>query len=266
VKRVLFLLVGSALWLGCGGHNPVAPTPVESTPTTSATVASSVPPFMYGFFAASSDVPEIPNWANTIIVVPSYSDDAALIAKSLEARGQVAILSAHHVFGNPKSMWPAEWAHTQAWAAPFRSRIVAVLVVDEPQGNGIPDAQRDEAIGIVRAAGFRTVTTERVEWAGKGRPPVDYWGICCYDFPGPGGWTLDRCITAYQDHPDWNLVIGQGFDLQERNGSPTVQARRWAELARSHRKAGLLYWVWRWQGQTGAADNPELLSAIGGNS
>jgi hypothetical protein len=219
---------------------------------------------MLGAFARSDDAVEAAQTGNTVLIVPSYSDDAEQIAAALQARQRFAVLSTHHVFGGPRATWDQGWAHTRAWIEPFvrRGIVAAVYVVDEPLHNGIPASTRDEAIGIVRAAGFRTMVAEWIEPNAlrAARPPVDYYGVTCYDWPGYGAWTLERCREAYRTHPDWNIVIGQGFDLQRRNGTPAQQVQAWREIAQG--RAGLLFWVWRWPGQTGIADDPALLAAF----
>ena len=179
-----------------------------------------------------------------------YSVDVA----KLNLRGPI-ILSAHHCFGSPglsKDYMKAEWEHTKRWAGGIT--VDAVLVIDEPKHNGIPQEQLDYAISLVRVDGYRTFVTETVQYADQ-RPNVDYFGVTCYDWPGIGSHTLDQCITYYQDHPEWNVVIGQGFDWQPRSGTVTAQMNAWLTLRRP-----VFYWVWAWDGQEGIRDNPEALA------
>jgi hypothetical protein len=287
---LIFILI--ATLTGCGRDSVAVPSPAE--PTTAAPAALPPPPALpagiYGAFASSGDVPEAAAHAgNVLLVIPSYADDPELVAAALAANRKMAIVSAHHVFGGPRSGWGVEvgssgmrpgtivrqrgvsyasvggWQRTLAWMEPLRRRglVAAVYVVDEPLHNGILGATRDEAVRIVRAAGFRTVVGEWVDQAIRsGRPPgLDLYGVTCYDWPGQGGWRQDRCLTAYADRPEWDLVLGQAFDLHTRNGAAATQIRAWAEIARSKQKAGVLYWVARWPGQTGLLDDGELLAA-----
>ena len=72
---------------------------------------------------------------------------------------------------------------------------------------------------------------------------------------------MDRCSVAYASHPEWNLVIGQGYDMYEGagNGPKQEQIRRWAELGAG--RAGTIFWVARWPGQIGLLDDSDLLAA-----
>jgi len=262
------LAVGAALLTlaaGCGGSGPTSPSdPAAPEPTVART--ADLPANVYGAYTASGDVPEAAaNGGNLVIVIPSYADDANRIADALRANGKLAILSAHHVFGNSRAWWEdgKGWEQTKRWAEPFRSLTAAVLVVDEPLHNGVPAADRDAAIARVRADGYRTMTTEWVDQAVRSaRPSVDLYAVTCYFWPGPGSWSMDRCAEAYRTHPDWNLVNGQAFDAYEGagNGSVDSQIARWAEIGRA--RAGVVFWVWRWDGQEGIGDNPALRSAF----
>jgi len=279
---VLALAVGA-----CGGHSLTEPDSVVVAPGQVAQAA--LPPHIFGSFAASADVPEIgPQGGNVVLVVPSYSDDPERVAAALQANGKVAIVSAHHVFGGPRETWGVDpspgaqalaaprayqihgatavsvggWLQTQDWMKPLEARglVAAVYVVDEPLHNGIAAARRDEAIAIVRAAGYRTVVGEWVDEASRnGRAPSDLYGATCYDWPGFGSWTLERCREAYRTHPGWNLAIGQAFDLHARSGTADQQLSAWAVIGRE--RDGVVFWVARWPGQTGILDNPELLAA-----
>ena len=247
---------------GCGGStsSPTAPDSGTQSPVLS-TRPAELPPVLYGMFAASADVPEAAaNGGNVVLIVPSYADDAQAVAGALRANGKVAILSAHHVFGGHEATWEAGWAQTLKWAEPFREMIGAVYVVDEPIGNGISKATRDRAIARVKADGYKTMVADNVEWGLiHGRAPSDYFGVTCYDWPGPGSWSLDRCREAYRTHPEWNVAIGQGFNWHHRSGSPYDQVRAWTEIGRQ--RQGVVFWVARWPGQTGILDDPEALAA-----
>jgi hypothetical protein len=218
---------------------------------------------MLGSFAMSADAVEASSVGNTVVVVPSYVDDAEPIAAAFQARGRFAVISTHHVFGGPRATWNQGWARAVQWMEPFtrRGQVLAVYVVDEPLHNGIPAGTRDEAVAIVRAAGFRTMVAETVDYAVRSpRPAVDYYGATCYDWPGFGSWTLERCREAYRTHPEWNIAIGQGFDWHHRSGTPAQQIAAWGEIGRQ--RQGVLFWVWRWPGQTGLADEPSALAAF----
>lgn len=267
VLAVLALSVLSA----CGGSNAVTGPSPESTAPAPVRMAY-LPGTVYGAFAESADVREAgANAGNVVLIVPSYVDDAARVADALQATGKVGILSAHHVFGNARATWDKDWPRLKEWAAPLleRSLIAAVLVVDEPLHNGIPASTRDEAIAIVRRDGFRILQTEWVDQAvTSSRPPADLYGVTCYYWSGVGSWSMDRCMEAYRTNPSWNLVIGQGWDVLDRGtpagsrqytGTVEEQVRRWAEMGKA--RSGVLFWVWRWPGQTGIGDDPVLRSA-----
>ena len=258
------LLAGLCLALfACNGASVTGPTPVDPEPV--ARVQARLPANIYGAFAASEDVPEMAaHGGNVVLVVPSFVDDANVVASALRANGKVAIVSAHHCFGSSKASWAQCWAQTQSWMDPLQQSglVAAVYVVDEPFLNGIPADVRNEAIAIVRASGYTTVVAEWVQEAIKnGRAPADYFGVTCYMWPGYGSWSMDRCENAYNSHPEWNLVIGQGFDVYEGagNGDTQSQIARWVSLGRN--RSGVIFWVARWQGQTGILDDPALLAA-----
>jgi len=224
-----------------------------------------MPLFAAGAFAAGRDVPEASaHGGNAVLVLPSYAEDAETIALALETSNKQAILSAHHVFGGPRDQWEAGWAHTLTWAAPLTSRglVAAIYVVDEPLWNGISEAQRDEAIAMVQVAGYKTMIAEWIDKARNdttGPHRVDYYGVTAYDF-GSFGPTLQQALTEYVNHPQWNFVVGQGFNLQSRNGTPQQQFAAWVDMARDTRKAGVVFWVWRWPDGTGIA-NQDYLAA-----
>jgi len=211
-KDGLFALAMLMTLAGCGASGPTAPEPVTPAVVYAAPVRVPWPGQVYGAFAQVADVPEAAAHAgNVVVVIPSYAEDAARATAALRATGKVAILSAHHVFGGPRSGWAQGWAQTKAWAAGMP--VAAVLVVDEPLHNGIPAADRDAAIALVRADGYATMTTEGVDRAiAAPRPPVDVYGVTRYWWPGVGSWTYDRCAAAYGDRPQWDLVIGQAYD------------------------------------------------------
>jgi hypothetical protein len=173
------------------------------------------------------------------------------------------------VFGNPEATWESGWTSTKAWAEPFADLVAAVYVVDEPGHNGILSAQVSRAVERVRRDGYRTMIAETAQQATRGdyrRPAVDLFGTTCYDWPGFGSWTLERCREAYRTHPDWNVAIGQGFDWHVHGGrqsegseSITSQMLGWAEIGRQ--RQGVVFWVWRWPGQEGIGDNSEALAA-----
>jgi len=249
--------------IGCGGGSVTGPSPVSDSGEVPVVTARVLPPSIYGAFVASADVPEAAaNGGNVVLVLPSYRDDAEVVALALQANGQAAIVSAHHVFGGPRARWEQGWSRTREWMAPLEERglVAAVYVVDEPLHNGISEADRDAAILRVAADGFVTITAEGIQWAQrKARPPSDLFGVTGYDWPGAGGWAQYRCVERYAEHPEWDLVIGQAFDLHPRNGTARKQFRAWAELGRD--RAGVLFWVWRWDGQCGIGDDPALLAA-----
>lgn len=258
--------------VGCGGGSSVtgpSEAGVESQ-TPRAQRNADLPPNIYGAFTASYDVPEAAaNGGNVVLIVPSYADDASIVASALRSNGKVAILSAHHVFGNPEATWEQGWAQTKKWAEPFADLIAAVYVIDEPGLQGISSAVVGRAIARVRADGFRTAMAEGVDVAnprGYARPPVDLFGATCYMWPGEGSWSMDRCEEAYRTHPEWNLVIGQGFDIYEGNrgskvwnGTVEEQVARWVKLGRE--RSGVVFWTWRWPGQLGIGDDPSLRAA-----
>lgn len=279
--------------VGCGKASVTStPTPVPSaTPTSNARLAV-LPPHMFGAFTASADVQEAAsNAGNVVLIVPTYNDDPNIVASALASHGKVAIVSAHHVFGNPRSTWGVEvgsssirpgssfrmrgvtassvggWQSTLAWMEPLRRAgvLAGVYVIDEPLHNGIPREIRDEAISIVRNAGFQTVLFEGIDRVGNERPAVDYFGVTCYDWPGIGGKKLSQCETAYTDHPQWNLVVAQGYDLRQmavRNGTVEEQIARWSKLGKLPGRAGVIFWVWRWPDQVGIADDSDALVAF----
>lgn len=265
---VLVAVVG----MGCGGGGGVT-GPSEApavAPNPGPVVQATLPPHIYGAFAASEDVPEAAaNGGNVVLIVPRYEDDARAVASALRANGKVAILSAHHVFGtDPEAGWEKGWANTKMWAAPFAELIAAVYVVDEPVHNGIPGATVARAVERVRRDGYRTMIAEWAERAALRNyvwPAVDLRGVTCYSWPGEGSWSMHRCEEAYRTHPEWNIVVGQGFDMYEggrkgdENGDTASQVARWAQLGRE--REGILFWVWRWPGQTGIGDDPELRAA-----
>jgi len=199
---------------------------------------------------------------NVVLVVPSYADDPELVAAAIQANGKVAIVSMHHVFGGPRATWDTGWARTRDWMAPLERRglVAAVYAIDEPLHAGIPASRRDEAIGIVRSAGYRTMVAEWVDEALRNpRPPSDLFGVTAYDWPGYGSWTIERATEAYRTHPDWNVAIGQGFDWHHRSGTPSQQIAKWAEIGRQ--RQGVLFWVWSWPSQEGIRDNAEATAA-----
>jgi hypothetical protein len=284
---VLALVIVSA----CGG-SVSGPTTPGNEPTPDAPMPlATLPRQIFGAFAESADTPSVAaNGGNVVLIVPTYDDDANVVASALFANGKVAIVSAHHVFGNPRDTWGVEigqksqrpgsqfkmrgvvassvggWQATLAWMEPLRRAgvLAGVYVVDEPLHNGIPRELRDEAITIVRNAGFRTVLFEGIDRVGNERPAVDYFGVSCYDWAGIGGKKLSQCVTAYTDHPTWNLVLGQGYDLRavSRNGSVETQIETWAKLGRLPGRSGTIFWVWSWPGQTGLAEDGEALAAF----
>ena len=262
-RRIASVVVLAISVAACGGRSLTEPDPGVAAPPPGQVAQAALPPHIFGAFAASADVPEIgPQGGNVVVVVPSYSDDPERVALALQGNGKTAIVTAHHVFGNPRAGWVAGWQQLREWMRPLEARglVAAVYVVDEPLHNGIPAATRDEAIAIVRSAGYRTIVAEGIDRAiGAARPPVDLYGVTCYDWPGYGGWSQARCLTAYRDRPSWDLVIGQGFDLHPRNGTAQQQLEAWAALGRE--RAGVLFWVARWPGQMGILDDGELLAA-----
>jgi len=248
---------------GCGRSSVTGPSPTttpDAAPAVSARRAD-LPARVYGAFVASSDVLEAAaNGGTVVLVVPSYSDDARAVASGLRSNGKVAILSTHHVFGNPETTWEAGWAQTKAWAEPFLDLVAAVYVVDEPLHNGIAPDVRDRAIERVRRDGFKTMVGEWVDQASRSRrPAVDLYGVTCYDWPGFGSWTLDRCREAYRTHADWNIAIGQGFDWHSRSGTPEEQVAAWVEIGRA--RQGVVFWVWDWPGQVGLRVDSGALAA-----
>lgn len=271
-ELLLYGLVGVLLALlltGCGRGGAVSgPDPVtDAAAVVLPARQAALPARLYGAFTSSADVPEMAAQAgNVVLVVPTYADDPETVAAAIQANGKVAIVSMHHVFGGPRATWDAGWARTREWMAPLESRglVAAIYVIDEPLHAGIPAARRDEAIGIVRSAGYRTMLAEGVDRAiVSARPPVDLYGVTCYTWPGVGSWSQERCLTAYRDRPSWDLVIGQGYDLQQTrgyNGPVAQQVARWAELGRA--RGGVVFWVARWPGQTGILDDPEMRAAF----
>lgn len=253
----------SVMFFGCGGSGSVvgpSDSPAPTPPPTSQ--RADLPSWIYGAFAASEDVPEAAAHAGSVVlVIPTYADDPRRVASALRANGKVAIVSAHHVFGGPKSGWESGWQKTKEWMAELP--VAAVLVVDEPLHNGIPAADRDEAIARVRADGYRTMTTETVDRAliSGTRPPVDLFGSTCYYWPGPGSWSQDRCLTAYASHPSWDVVIGQSYDDYSFELDP-ASFSKWVQMARSSGKRGVLFWVWRWAEQRGIGDHDGYLRAF----
>jgi len=283
-RLALGAVVIAVMWaVGCGGGGVTRPTPISEEPPS---VAPVMPTRYVGAFAASRDVPEAAaNGGNAVLVVPTYSESAELVRNALLANGKVAIVSAHHVFGGPRDAWGVEptieaqskagprafamgprghqvsalsvggWQRTVAWMKPIQDAglLAGVYVVDEPLGNGISAETRDEAISIVASAGYTTIVGEWIDRAKKAdRAPSDLYGVTCYDWPGLGGWRMDRCEEAYRSHPEWDLVIGQAYDLHPRNGTPAEQLRRWVDLSQD--RDGVIFWVWAWDGQTGIRD------------
>ena len=244
--------------VGCGGSGTVSgPSAVPEAAGVPA--ARVLPPFIYGAFVASADVPEAAaNGGSVALVIPTFADSAQAVGDALRANGMVAIVSAHHVFGGPRADWERGWTRTKEWMAPLP--VAAVYVVDEPLGNGISAENRDAAIARVAADGYTTVVAECIQWAERTpRAASDLFGVTCYDWPGFGGRPQYQCIERYRDRPDWDLVIGQAFDLHRRNGTAREQLRAWAELGRE--RSGVLFWVWRWPGQIGIGDDSTLLDA-----
>jgi len=167
---ILFVLAA----VGCGGGTSTTPSEMPETPSGKRPPAE-LPGRLWGAFTASDDVPEMAaNAGNVVLVVPSYADDANVVAAALRANGKIAILSAHHVFGNPEATWEQGWAQTKAWAEPLEELVAAVYVVDEPLSQGISAATRDRAIARVKAEGYRTVVGEGVDVAVRSpRAPAD---------------------------------------------------------------------------------------------
>jgi hypothetical protein len=266
--RELLLLVLLALAvLGCGGEESVTgPAPLPSVAPSMAPPHAALPPHIFGAFASSADVPEIgPQGGNVVLVVPTYADDPERVALALQANGKVAIVSAHHVFGGPRETWGVDPAPGgQALAAPRAYQIHGATAVSVGGWLQTRDWMKPlEARGLVAAV---YVVDEWVDRAliTPARPPVDLYGVTCYSWPGPGSWSLDRCVEAYRTHPGWDLVFAQGFDLQQTtgyNGAVAAQIARWAALPRDFGRAGVLFWVARWPGQTGILDDPEMLAA-----
>lgn len=275
LARILRMTVyGGWLWVavtvastGCGrggGGTPTSPNAgLDATPAPLS--PASLPARLWGAFTAAEDVPEAAAHAgNVVLVLPQYAEDARRVAGALRATGKVAILSTHHVFSNPRARWQAEWEATQRWAEPLAGLIAAVYVVDEPASWGMSPEALAEAISIARGMGLPLMIAEGVDAAtraGYSRPPVDLFGVTCYMWPGPGSWSMRRCEEAYRTHPSWNVVIGQGWDVYQGggNGDTASQVARWAAIGRE--RAGTIFWVWRWAGQTGIGDDPALSAA-----
>ena len=143
-------------------------------------VAPVAPPaYMDGWFATARSAGA---WAegSTTIIVPSWGDDAEGAARTLVERHAFALVSAHHCFGNPRREWEVCWNKTRAWMAPIErtGRLLGVYVVDEPLHNGVTREAIEEAVAIVRAAGYRTMVAETfpctiesvgcLRWTGSG--------------------------------------------------------------------------------------------------
>lgn len=261
-RRLIWIIMAFALLAlaSCGGDGPTGPSSVQPPAVST---RHELPPRLYGAFTSSADVLELNGHAGSVVlIVPSYQDDAVTIGNALRASGKTAIVSAHHCFGSPRSVWDSCWAQTKAWMEPFADRVGAIYVVDEPLHNGIPAADRDEAIARVRSEGYPTIVAEWVDQALRSsRAPSDLYGVTCYMWPGPGSWSMARCEEAYRSHPGWDLVIGQAFDMYEGagNGPAGEQIKRWSALGSARR--GVIFWVARWPGQIGLLDDYQLLRA-----
>jgi len=215
-----------------------------------------VPQFMLGYFAGSADTPEIQS-ANMVLVIPTYVDDPEKVAAAMQAHRQLAIVSMHHVFGNPRETWTQGWKQTREWMAPLERAglVIGVYVVDEPIANGNQNAA--EAISIVRGAGYRTMIGENYAWGYREpRPPVDWYGITCYEFGGEGSHKNARCLQLNADNSKFNVVIGQATDF----GDGYTDQMAWYRTAKDNGKLGLIWWVYRWPGEMGAADSSEILA------
>jgi hypothetical protein len=256
----LLTLAAAGCGRGGGVTGPTSPPETTGAPPVAQRPVD-LPRSLYGAFAASGDVPEVAaNGGNVVLVVPTYADDARVVASALRANGKVAILSAHHVFSGSETTWEQGWAATKRWAEPFADLIGAIYVVDEPLSWGMPREAVERAIARVRTDGYRTMVAETAEMALKGwRPPVDLFGVTCYDWPGHGSRTLTQCREAYRSHPGWNVAIGQGFDWHARSGTPYAQVKAWAEIGRE--RDGVVFWVWDWPGQVGIRVDQGALAA-----
>ena len=98
----------------------------------------------------------------------------------------------------------------------------------------------------LRSRGYDVLATEIIDAVtdrnprALGRPPgVRWYGVTCYDFGTPRPkWHFHNCAEEYERHPDWDLVIGQGFDAGNGVPSPVL----WTGLATKLGR-GIAWWV-----------------------
>jgi hypothetical protein len=186
---------------------------------------------MRGYFVSGAGLIGRAQPGQTYIVVPSWGEDAAAIAAELERKDAWALVSAHHVFGNPRHTWAGDWARTRAWFQPIErsGRLLGVYVVDEPFHNGIAGGQAsiEDAVAMVRGAGYRTMIAETYAMWRRFhyRPPVDFFGITGYE-PDP----FFRVQEAYADSK-LNVVFGSASE-----------PAKWCSPAMTASKVGCFLW------------------------
>jgi len=264
----LLVALAGLLVAGCGGHSPTGPSSVPAAQGQGG-LAQAPPPtpaFLLGYFARAEDAGD-PKPANWQIIPLQFSLDPEMVAKECLARRTLVTVAVHYVFMNPRATWPASWKQAVAWMAPFKRLGIlhSVYVLDEPTSAGLNRQWQEDALGIVRAAGYRTMMAEEYHWVNANpsngetyRPPVDIYAMTCYP-PHPA---FNKCADLYNARPDVNMVIGEAFSGMTADGeiyNPGDDQWRWYEAAKGSGKMGLAWWVWRWPSTVGAADDPAIL-------
>lgn len=188
--------------------------------------------------------------ANTVVLqIDSWGADHTTLAQMLRERGIGVMVYVEQVFTRPRAGWDAGWQQVQTWDKPFRDAglLFGYHVMDEPAhrgnyGNGL----RDDANAYVRGRGYDVLATEWIEYVTDAagdralrRPPgVRWYAVTCYDFGGRPKWHFQNCAEEYSRHPDWDTVVGQGFDAG--NGLPDPAL--WENLAAKLNR-GIIWWV-----------------------
>ena len=260
MRQATWLLI--VLAVAACGRNSVGistPDPAQDAPQASPVPsgAQQIGPGTIGAFVLPSDAPEANSGGRATVLLANYADDLS----RLRLNGPV-ILSAQPAFGNPlltQDQAKAEWLHIKTWAKPILGSVSAILI-DEPYQNGISESRLAWSLALLHSEGFKTLVTEVVKYASVSHGSTDYYGVTCYDNVGPDSRTLDKCTSYYQDHPEWNVVIGQGCDWEQRNGPVSLQIHQWSTIARTSNRP-LLFWAWRYPGQECLADNADALAA-----
>lgn len=250
---MLVLLVGC----GSGASNPTSSDPVAGAASLqSPTPPASVPPVLRSVWATTEDALtySAAYQSNAVVLlIDSWGESHDTLALQLRQRGVGVLVFVEQCFYPvPRSGWDGCWVNVERWSKPFKDAgiLYGYHVMDEPFKHGVPASVRNEANAYVRAKGYDLLGTEWIEYVSDQkmykfpRPAgLRWYAVTCYDFGGSGvkhaPWYFQNCAEEYERHPDWDTVVGQGFDAG--NGVPPRD--QWESLAAKLNR-GIIWWAY----------------------